>query len=158
MIAAHYNAVLVVPFGALGVVVGGHALARIDFLPADTPSAPPDSALAEQVCKQLLAYLENPAHRFSLPVETKGTPFQHKVWQSLAAIPPGETLTYGELARRIGSSPRAVGQACGANPVPLVVPCHRVLAKAGAGGFMHSRSGDTMRIKQWLLEHESGAR
>jgi methylated-DNA-[protein]-cysteine S-methyltransferase len=158
MSKASYNAVLAAPFGALGVVIAGHALVRIDFLPADTPLVSPCSAIARQVCEQLLAYLANPGHYFSLPVEAKGTHFQRKVWQALTAIPVGEVLTYGELARRIGSSPRAVGQACGANPVPLVVPCHRVLAKAGTGGFMHSRSGDPLRIKQWLLEHESSAR
>ena len=76
------------------------------------------------------------------------------MWQALSNIPSGQTRYYSELAAQLQSSPRAVGGACGANPIALVVPCHRVLAKSGLGGFMHQRSGQALDIKRWLLTHE----
>jgi O-6-methylguanine DNA methyltransferase len=87
-----------------------------------------------------------------LPLDLEGSPFHLRVWQELRKIPPGETVSYQELARRIGKpkAARAVGQACGANPIPLIVPCHRVIAANGTlGGFS---SG--LERKRWLLEHE----
>ena len=83
-----------------------------------------------------------------------GTPFRQRVWQAIHAIPSGRTLTYGELARKLNSAPRAVGGACGDNRIPLVIPCHRVVASGGIGGFMHASGGDPIAIKQWLLRHE----
>jgi methylated-DNA-[protein]-cysteine S-methyltransferase len=76
------------------------------------------------------------------------------VWQALRRIPGGSTQSYGELARQLHTAPRAVGQACGANPIPVIIPCHRVLARNGLGGFMSSAGGDSLAIKRWLLEHE----
>jgi methylated-DNA-[protein]-cysteine S-methyltransferase len=84
----------------------------------------------------------------------EGTEHQRKVWQAMQAIPCGQTLTYGELATRIGSSAQAVGQACGSNPVPIVIPCHRVVGKTGLGGFMQHAEGESLDIKRWLLDHE----
>ena len=74
----------------------------------------------------------------------------------MCAIPCGHVLTYGEIAAQLGSSPRAVGQACGNNPIPIVIPCHRVVAKSGMGGFMHHNGGFALDIKRWLLAHEGG--
>ncbi|HEX9181099.1 MAG TPA: methylated-DNA--[protein]-cysteine S-methyltransferase, partial [Burkholderiales bacterium] len=92
-----------------------------------------------------------------LPLRAAGTDHQRRVWSALAAIPVGQTLSYGELAGTIGSSARAVGQACGANPLPLLVPCHRVVARdGGLGGFMGRRDGFALSVKRWLLEHERG--
>ncbi|MEO8386699.1 MAG: MGMT family protein, partial [Betaproteobacteria bacterium] len=76
-------------------------------------------------------------------------------WQAMRAIKAGATQTYGELSASIDSSPRAVGTACGQNPVPIVVPCHRVVAATGLGGFMGGKKNDSLRIKRWLLAHES---
>ena len=85
----------------------------------------------------------------------RGTPFQRRVWQALRGIPSGSTCSYGELAHELGSSARAVGGACRRNPIPIVVPCHRVAAAAGGvGGFMGQRDGEALTIKQWLLDHE----
>ena len=72
----------------------------------------------------------------------------------MQAIPRGQVLTYGEVAARIGSSPRAVGQACGNNPIPVIIPCHRIVGKASLGGFMHHSGGYALDIKRWLLVHE----
>jgi methylated-DNA-[protein]-cysteine S-methyltransferase len=100
-------------------------------------------------------YLDDPAYRFALPLEPAGTPFQQRVWRAILAIRAGEARTYGALARDLGSEPRAVGQACGSNPIALVIPCHRVTAAGNRlGGFMHSTGDDALRIKRWLLAHE----
>jgi len=129
---------------------------EIDFLPPDSPSLEAQNPLAREVCAQLLAYLADADFRFDLPLQPRGTHYQHKVWQALLQIPAGRTETYGALAKQLGSAPRAVGQACGANPIPIVIPCHRVLGKQGLGGFMNHSDGAPLQIKRWLLEHEHG--
>jgi methylated-DNA-[protein]-cysteine S-methyltransferase len=111
--------------------------------------------LLQRVANELNAYFAHAGHRFELPFAPRGTPFRLRVWTALLDIPVGQTLTYGELARRVGSAPRAVGQAVGDNPIPIVIPCHRVVAAdGGLGGFMHSRIGFSQDIKRWLLRHE----
>ena len=91
---------------------------------------------------------------FGLPLRPSGTAFQRRVWGEIAAIPCHQTKSYGELAKALHNAPRAVGQACGANPFPLVVPCHRVIASGGAlGGFARQRGGFLLEIKRWLLAH-----
>ncbi|MDD5330039.1 MAG: methylated-DNA--[protein]-cysteine S-methyltransferase [Sulfuricella sp.] len=149
-----YQARLATPFAVLGVSTDGEFLVGIDFLPLDTPELAPQNPVAEEVCGQLRAYLADPAFRFDLPLATRGTAFQTKVWQALREIPGGSTLRYGELAQRLHTAPRAVGRACGTNPIPIVIPCHRVLAQNGLGGFMGGTGGDPLAIKRWLLAHE----
>lgn len=151
-----YQARLPTPFAVLGIVTDGAALTAVDFLPMGTPVLEPQNPFAEKVCAQLQAYLSAPSFRFDLPLAPRGTAFQARVWQALGEIPCGSTLRYGELARLLHSAPRAVGQACGANPIAVIVPCHRVLARGGLGGFMNSSGGEALAIKRWLLEHESG--
>ena len=77
-----------------------------------------------------------------------------RVWQALKQIPAGESICYGELAKQLGTSARAVGNACRANPLPIVVPCHRVVSASGLGGFMGQTQGAELTVKQWLLKHE----
>jgi methylated-DNA-[protein]-cysteine S-methyltransferase len=89
-----------------------------------------------------------------VPFELDGTPFQRRVWSAIATIVPGRTLTYNDLARTLGTAPRPVGGACGANRLPLVIPCHRVVGANGLGGFMNVRSGNPLDVKRWLLRHE----
>ena len=101
---------------------------------------------------QLPEYLAGRRDSFDLPLDLLGTPFQQRCWRALLQIPFGETRTYAELARAIGMAPgaaRAVGQANGANPVPLIVPCHRVVASAGLGGYAGG-----LDLKRRLLELE----
>ncbi|MDO4641811.1 MAG: methylated-DNA--[protein]-cysteine S-methyltransferase [Neisseria sp.] len=103
--------------------------------------------------RKLDDYFSGRQKNFNHPISSRGTAFQQKVWQAIAMIPAGEVLTYQDIARQIGSHPRAVGGACGKNPLALVVPCHRVVAKQGLGGFS-SGEGDALNIKRWLLQHE----
>ena len=145
------------PFGVIGVATDGEYLTRVHYLLPGTRLLAPDVALAREACSQIEAYLRDPRFRFSLPLRAPGTDHQRKAWRAMAAIPAGRTLSYGELAAAIGSSARAVGQACGANPLPLVIPCHRVVARDGnLGGFMGRCGGFALTVKRWLLEHERG--
>lgn len=113
------------------------------------------NALAAEAGRQLRAYLADPEFVFGLPLRPSGTAFQRRVWGEIAAIPCHQTKSYGELAKTLHNAPRAVGQACGANPFPLVVPCHRVIASDGAlGGFARQRGGFLLGVKRWLLAHE----
>lgn len=98
-----------------------------------------NTPLLDKAQAQVLAYLDGQRQSFDLPLEPFGTPFQKKVWQAMRAIPYGKTKSYGELAAALKTSPRAVGTACGRNPIPLIIPCHRVL---GANGALGGYSGD----------------
>ena len=150
-----FAAILPAPFGALGVRVAAERLSTLEFLAPGTALVAPTSAFLERVAAELAAYYADPSHRFRLPLAPLGTAFRLRVWQALPGIPASQTTTYGELARRLGTSARAVGQALGDNPLPIVIPCHRVVAADGSlGGFNHSQSGYSIDIKRWLLAHE----
>ncbi len=149
-----YQAILAAPFGVLGIRCSVDALTGIEFLAPETAPCAPDNAIEKMVCEQLSAYLDNPDFQFTLPLKLNGTAHQTKVWQAICAIPRGKTRSYGELAKDLQSCAQAVGQACGANPIPIVIPCHRVVGKAGLGGFMHHSGGYALDIKRWLLVHE----
>ena len=109
------------------------------------------SPLLAEAARQLAAYFDGRLRDFDLPLAPDGTAFEGRVWAAMRAIPYGETRSYGDLAGATGSAPRAVGRACGKNPIPIVIPCHRVLAKAGLGGY----SGEGgLATKQHLLAVE----
>ena len=150
-----YQAKLQTPFGVLGICCTDDALTGIKFLAPGAVPQPPCNAFARKVCEQLAAYLADPGFHFSLPLRFNGTAHQTKVWQAMCAIPRGETRSYGELAKELQSCAQAVGQACGANPIPVIIPCHRVVGKSGMGGFMHHNGGYALDIKRWLLTHEA---
>jgi len=147
-----YDAVITAPFGAVGISVQGVQVA-IELLPQKHAKKTAENKTAAKVVNQIEAYFSNARNDFNLPIVYKGTPFQRRVWQAISAIPRGRVLTYGDIAAQIGSGPRAVANACGANNLPLVVPCHRVVAKNGLGGFMQGNK-DGLKIKIWLLKHE----
>lgn len=150
-----HDARLPAPFAVLGVVVEEDWLIGIDYLPLAMPPLAPRLPLAAEACAQLNEYLRNPRFRFDLPLHLAGTPYQRRVWEAVAQIPAGETRSYAALAKNLHTGARAVGGACGANPIPLVVPCHRVVAAGGGlGGFMHARDGAPLDVKRWLLAHE----
>lgn len=149
-----YQAIIAAPFGKLGIRCSDTDLLGIEFLPQATKLQTPISAMAKTICAELQAYLADSQHEIDLPFEIDGTHHQCKVWQAMLGIPSGQTLTYGELSKKIGSSAQAIGQACGSNPIPVVIPCHRVVSKTGLGGFMKHADGDSLEIKRWLLAHE----
>ena len=149
-----YQAKYPAPFAVLGIRATPGRLIGIDYLPRGAAPLAPLNEMAEKVCAQLERYLADPGYRFRLPFEYHGTPFQCRVWREIRAISAGDILTYSDIARRLGTAPRPVGGACGANRIPIVIPCHRVLAAQGLGGFMHARAGPPIEIKRWLLRHE----
>ncbi|MBB3214176.1 methylated-DNA-[protein]-cysteine S-methyltransferase [Herbaspirillum sp. Sphag1AN] len=153
---ALFSAIIAAPFGAVGIRTDGCALQEIVYLPPHFPEKDPADTIAEQVAQQLQAYLQHADHRFTLPLPQVGSDFQRRVWAAIASIPRGEVRTYGQIAKLIKSAPRAVGQACGANWFPLVIPCHRVTAAGGLGGFAHHDDADGfhLNVKRWLLAHE----
>lgn len=155
---AEWDAVFAAPGFALGLRVTDMVVSRIEFLPAQTARAP-RTGLAAEAVRQLATYLRDPSFVFDLPMIAPASTHGEKVRAAMMAIPPGSVLTYGEVARNIGSSPRAVGGACGANALPILVPCHRIVAAGGAlGGFAHSTRGFLPGIKRWLLAHECAGR
>ena len=151
-----FNAIVPAPFGALGIRTAGDKLREVVYLPPSFAPMDADCALAERAAQQLARYLDDPDFRFDLPLMEAGTAFQRKVWQEIDAIARGAVRTYGHLAKVVGSHPRAVGQACGANPFPLIHPCHRVTASSGLGGFskQNDENGFHLSVKRWLLRHE----
>lgn len=149
-----FQAVVAAPGFSLGVRCDDDEIIAIDFLEPRAAVAP-KTLLAKEAVRQLNAYLKDSSFRFSLPLAPAGTHFQRRVWQQIAAIPAGETRSYGDLAMAIGSGPRAVGGACGSNPYPIVVPCHRVIAASGSlGGFGRVGGDFYLGVKCWLLAHE----
>jgi methylated-DNA-[protein]-cysteine S-methyltransferase len=150
-----FNARMKTPFAVLGIRTAGDLISGVEYLPKSERAKAPDNALAERAVRQIERYFADPEFRFTLPLAAAGTPFRQRVRQALAGIPVGESRTYGELARQLHTAPRAVGGACGANDIALVIPCHRVVGSQGSlGGFMHAIDGDPLAIKRWLLVHE----
>jgi methylated-DNA-[protein]-cysteine S-methyltransferase len=151
-----FSAIVPAPFGGIGIRTEAGAVRELVYLPPQFGEQDPTDVLAENAAAQVLRYFAQPDYRFKLPLAPVGTAFQRKVWDVISAIPRGDLLTYGEVARIIGSAPRAVGQACGANWFPLVIPCHRVTAAGGLGGFANhdDETGFYLGVKRWLLAHE----
>ena len=150
-----WSATFAAPFATLGIRTEGEALAALSYLPQGERLVAPSNATAARVVRELERYLEDAEFRFTIPLAPRGTDFQQRVWTAIRAIPLRESRTYGEIARAVRTAPRAIGQACGANPIALVIPCHRVVGSQGSlGGFMGVTAGDPIAIKRWLLTHE----
>ena len=152
-----FQACLRAPFATLGITATDTHVTGVRFLaPSIAARAPKRNTIAFLACVQIQSYLDRPDFVFDLPLKLSGTHHRLAVWEAMQRIAAGKTRTYGELAKDIGSSARAVGGACGANPIPVIVPCHRVIAAGGdIGGFMGARSDGFERdIKRWLLRHE----
>lgn len=152
-----FDAVISAPFGAVGVFLSSDkkSLCELTYLPVGSSCKLGATPLAQAVTEQVVAYLIDASYQFNLPLIQQGTTFQNKVWAEIERIPNGSTLTYQALGRLINcGSPRAVGGACGANPYPLIVPCHRVVAMNGIGGFARHDDGFHIQVKRWLLAHE----
>jgi len=154
--SALFSAIVEAPFGAIGIRTEPGVIRELVYLPKSFNEKAPADALSERAAHQVERYLKEPDFRFDLPLATVGTDFQQRVWNVISAIPRGEVLTYGQVAKAIRSAPRAVGQACGANWFPLVIPCHRVTASGGIGGFSNhdDETGFHLNVKRWLLAHE----
>lgn len=144
------------PVGRLGVVTDEGRLCTVDFVTASARLVKPVKSFDVEVARQLQAYFRDPNFKFSLALCDAASDFQQRLRRQLVKTKPGKPETYGSMAQRLGSAPRAVGAALRANPVPLVVPCHRVVGANDTGGFSGKRHGRLPAIKRWLLNHEQG--
>lgn len=152
--AIHYDAMINTPFGAIAISTHADQLA-MEFL-TESPSPQniqSDNPAVKNAYDQVMQYLQQPDFAFDLTVMPHGTAYQQRVWQAIADIPYGQVRTYGQIAHKIGSGPRAVANACGANMMPVIIPCHRVVAQNGIGGFMQGKLNG-LAVKKWLLKHE----
>jgi methylated-DNA-[protein]-cysteine S-methyltransferase len=142
------------PVGPLRLVADDRALQRLEFAHGNKAANPttPATGILKETIRQLRAYFSGKLEQFDLPLAPEGTPFQLEVWRRLCEIPYGETISYGELARRIGNpnASRAVGLANGSNPIAIIIPCHRVI---GSNGKLTGYGGG-LPIKEKLLALE----
>ena len=152
-----YDAIIEFPKMKVAVRTRDERVSEIRYLPPQVAAQMPRNALAERAARQLERYRDDADTPFDLPLLIEGSEFQRRLWDALCEIPRGRTLTYGELAKRLAVDARAIGQACGDNRLPIVIPCHRVVAANGIGGFAHSTGGYLVEAKRWLLAHECGA-
>ncbi|MCH7794769.1 MAG: methylated-DNA--[protein]-cysteine S-methyltransferase [Proteobacteria bacterium] len=151
----HLTRTLDSPVGRLALTAVGPALVRISWAdqePGDPLAVAGDSPVLTQVAAQIEQYFAGARRVFDLPSAPAGTGFQRRVWTEMTRIPFGSTSTYGALADKLGSSPRAVGQACGANPIPIVIPCHRVLGAGGNPGGYSGGAGLDTKLALLALE------
>ncbi|KIC23301.1 MULTISPECIES: methylated-DNA--[protein]-cysteine S-methyltransferase [unclassified Leisingera] len=144
------SASLETPVGPLSVAERDGAIVRLDW----TAEASGQSALLTRALDQLRAYFAGELTVFDLPLQVDGSDFQRAVCDAMLAIPFGETRTYGDIAKQLGAPPQPVGNACGGNPIPVIIPCHRVLGASGLGGFSGKGGVET---KVALLKHEGAA-
>jgi len=145
---------LTTPVGVIGITCENEQLVNIHFLPANTSLSPPKSKIAIAAHEQIKRYFENPNFCFSLPLHPSVSKPFAIILRHLQIIPPGETRRYGEIALLAGTSPRVVGNACRRNPIPIIIPCHRVISRKGLGGYFGETNGDNLEIKRQLLQHE----
>ncbi len=152
-----FAAIIELPFGPFGIRMADGEISELAFLPPGTALIEAGDETTRAAADAIRRWVANPRCVPALPLARCGTVFQQRVWDEIRRIAPGSTLTYGELARRLGSAARAVGQACANNPFPLIVPCHRVTAAHGLGGFAHASDGWLLAVKRWLLAHEAAS-
>ncbi|HHO59948.1 MAG TPA: methylated-DNA--[protein]-cysteine S-methyltransferase [Thiotrichales bacterium] len=154
--APRYDAVLQTPFSLVGLCFENSRLIALDYLEA-VDEKPAVTRIARQASEQILRYCDDARdfRGFTIDIDARGTDFQRKVLQALLEIPCGCTRTYGQIAKQLRTSPRAVGNACRRNPVPLIIPCHRVVAASGPGGYDGATAGPLLDMKLRLLKHEA---
>ncbi len=149
-----YEATVSTPIGKIGLHTSQDRLTGIDFVSEDYSILKPKTVIAKNAVEQLLCYFADPAYRFDIPLELKVTEFQLSVLNALQQIPVGSTRSYKDIAKILNTSPRPVGAACRDNPIPIIIPCHRVVSEKDLGGYSGKKKGPMLEIKRWLLEHE----
>ena len=130
------------PIGPLTIVAENEALVAVEWRDRKVYD---ESALLREAARQLAEYFAGTRETFDLPLAPKGEPMEQQVWKLMAAIPYGETRRYGELARELDVEAQAIGEACGRNPLPIFIPCHRVVAHNGLGGYSGGHGIETKR-------------
>ena len=149
-----FDYILPSPIGHLGLNISAKGIQRLFYIKTKQDSYIPATGFGAKVHQQIMEYFELQRTEFDLPIDIQGTAYQNRVWSEVAKIAYGESLTYGDIAKAINSGPRAVGNACRHNPIPIIIPCHRVVKKSGIGGYCGSVVGKEIQQKDWLLRHE----
>lgn len=139
------------PIGPLTITSNGSAITALEWRASQAGASTPE---LNEALAQLRAYFDGRLQVFDLPLCVEASDFQKSVCEAMRAIPFGETLTYGDIAARLSAQAQAVGTACGANPIPVIIPCHRVLGASSLGGYSGQGGVET---KVWLLRHEGAA-
>ena len=148
-------AIINTPTGPLSVTEQAGAIIRVQW---HGPTGNDDTTLLRKARQQIDEYFEGTRTDFDLPLRVQGSDFQRAVCGVMSDIPFGETMTYGDISRQLNVPAQAVGQACGGNPIPLIIPCHRVLGANGLGGFSGDGGGlHGVELKVQLLRHEGAA-
>lgn len=142
------------PIGKLAITSEDEQLLGINYTNTQS-NIKPNNAFDREVIRQLKAYFKQADFQFNLPIKLDVTDHHLKVLKALQRIPMGNVKTYGELAEQIHSGPRAIGNACRRNPISIIIPCHRVVAKSHLGGYSGKTSGKLLDKKIWLLQHEN---
>lgn len=150
-----YQAILQLPIGKVGIRATHDYLISIEYVDDNESLLKPKTTMAKEAVEQLLCYFADPTYPFSIPMTLNVKPFQQTVLSQLQQIPVGKTQTYADIAKLLNTSPRPVGNACRHNPIPIIIPCHRVVAEKDLGGYSGQKKGRLIEIKQWLLKHES---
>lgn len=145
--------VIETPIGRLAISTVGDELVKIE-LDCQKPLKSANSLFAKDIQRQINRYFNDASFKFEIKLNSEGTEYQKRVWQALQEIPLRQTMTYGQLASKIESGARAIGNACRNNPIPLIVPCHRIVSASGLGGFAGKLDGKLIDIKRYLLLHE----
>jgi methylated-DNA-[protein]-cysteine S-methyltransferase len=153
------TAYLDTPIGRLSIEGDGGAITKVRWIASDVgdPSIPDGDPVVEEARRQLRAYFDRTLKVFDLPLEPKGTAAEKDIWQVMCKIPYGGTMTYGEMTLAVGRDPklgdaRDIGKACGANPIPVIIPCHRVMAAGGKMGGYSGRGGTETKRKLLAFE------
>ena len=146
------------PVGKLVLELQDDQLASLSIAESDEQPLDSDikskNKLEKSIRQQLKKYFSSAVSFNAISLLPNGTPFQKSVWRELSKIPLGKTCTYGDIANKLNSSPRAVGNACRRNPIAIIIPCHRVISSQGLGGYAGATEGKQLDIKRWLLNHE----
>ncbi|HLB42652.1 MAG TPA: methylated-DNA--[protein]-cysteine S-methyltransferase [Gammaproteobacteria bacterium] len=159
---AKFSIIFLSPLGPIRISLYRNQLAGLKFLEISSSDKFENHSdylknatpFVQQIVHELRHYFDHAKHVFNLALYIEGTLFQQRVWKALQKIPSGETLTYGELARQLQTSPRAIGQACRTNRIPIIIPCHRIIATHHIGGYAGNITGHFAKIKEQLLLHE----
>jgi methylated-DNA-[protein]-cysteine S-methyltransferase len=149
-----YSLILSSPLGTLGLILQESKLIRLELLTKDDGFKIPKDTLSRHITNQFSLYFNDPLHKFDLNINPLGTPFQQSAWEAMCTIPSGKTLSYGQLSKQLKTGPRAIGQACRTNPLPIIIPCHRIVGATDIGGYSGAKNGRWLEVKKWLLTHE----
>lgn len=150
-----YQATVSTPIGKIGICTSENRLIKIKFVSEQHPVLKPKTVIAKNAVEQILCYFADPTYQFDIPFDLNVTKFQLSVLNTLQQIQVGSTRSYNDIAKSLKTSPRPVGNACRDNPIPIIIPCHRVVSKKNLGGYSGKKKGPMLNIKRWLLEHET---